>query len=107
MATWEICDKAVCVIHGRIKCTNDCIHHGGLAPKSKKPLKVVEIRPAVAYDGETMRCGCVSLHLEDGTMGVAMRFRKVVPDKHEPCADAEFLRLMGEVKAKTRQVQKV
>lgn len=35
------------------------------------------------------------------------RFRKVVPDKHEPATDAEFLTLMGKAKAASRQLAKV
>ena len=107
MATWQVGDKAVCVVFGPLHCGGNCKHNGTASTKSKAPLSVVKIGPSLDLHDNPSRCGCIALYLEDGTAGVADRFRKVVPDKHEPAADAEFLTLMGGVKAKTRQLAKV
>lgn len=104
---WQVGDKAVCVDASK-RTPNGCNHHNRLVED-----KIYHVTAVIRQ--QKWACGRVDHGivlrevLSDNPDGsyIADRFRPVLPDKHEGATDAEFLVLMGKVKAKTRQVVKV
>lgn len=97
---WRPGDLAVCVLRGPIKCGRPAIHRGGNVTHSQAPLRVLAVRRGLVTNLETgleVECGCIDLLLEDGSKGVSQRFRKVTPDKNEPCEE-EFTELLNRSK---------
>ena len=66
-------DLAVCVIDGVWKCDGNCTHHGRRVPPRGSMSRVVAITPVVIELGKNAgaRCGCVSLHFENGFLGAS------------------------------------
>lgn len=83
--TWQVGDLAVCVDRKVIECPT-AIHLGGYAPTACGPLAVVSVV-------RKRECRCIVLVLENGSRGIAPRFRKVIHDKKEAC-ETEFVTLL-------------
>ena len=94
---WQVGDLAVCVNRKRIHCGHTDIHNGDFLPEGNSALRVVAVGRARTYTGTAARCGCVELTLENGSAGVASRFRKIRPDEHEAC-EPEFVTLLKKSK---------
>ena len=87
---WQVGDLAVCVRDGPVFCRvpgYEIEHCGTLAPRRGRTVRVASIYPAVCDDGCVAECGCIVLQAEDGSAGIAKRFRKIRPDQHEPCEE--------------------
>jgi hypothetical protein len=100
VSDWQVGDLAVCVVVGDVHCVR-CRHRGNGSPQDALARKVVAVRLSIMTRGPNAGtpCGCVTLDLDDGSMGVVQRFRKVISDKHEPC-EAEFVTLLNRTKRK-------
>jgi hypothetical protein len=98
MTDWKVGDYAVCVRRGEVRCPHDIRWLGRANPTTDAPLKVTSLRDATTTRGR--RCGCLSLMLADGSKGLALRFRRVVPDARK--AGNECRQLIDMLKSKER-----
>ena len=90
---WKPGDWAVCVNAGPIKCpTHMVVHLGVRSPALNSAGRVASVRPCHPARRGTV-CHCIALEFADGSSGIARRFRKILPDKHEPC-EQEFVALL-------------
>jgi hypothetical protein len=98
MTDWKAGDYAVCVRRGEVRCPHNIRWLGGENPATDAPLKVVKVYLVITRDGR--KCGCVCLNLADGSSGLALRFRRVVPDARK--AGNECRQLIDMLKSKER-----